>query len=489
MTRQIKTIGDMLGICSRRKWIIITIAASVFITAAVVALSLPKKYRSTATILIEAQEVPSEYVKANISSYADQRIQTINQRIMGSPRLLDIVKRFRLYGARNDRVATEALIERMRSDIKFTPISADLADPRSGRPGQTTIAFSITYEGSDPVVVQQVASELSLLYLAENLKGRDKQSAGTFRFLQEEMVVMEQKVAAIDRRIAVFKQENIDTLPELSQVNVQAYEQVDREIRLLNDQLRAAREKEGNMVSQLTMVEPESNTNHKESLRQLKLVLTDLKSRFSELHPDVKKVRFEIAELENEIKARNDNRQVDNPAYVTLTAQLAGTRSDIDSLRRQIAAMTSKRETYQRRIHSSPHVEEGYKAILLERDTLQQKYNDLAKKTMEASLAHVMEKEQLGERFTLVDPARLPHKPTGPNVPAIILLGLIVGLGAGVSLAVALESFDDSLRLPEELSALSGFIVLATIPDFGAAVEVERNKKSSRLPAPQRFWL
>lgn len=477
MARETKTIKELVEIARRRQWCIIIPTACGLITAGVASWLIPPQYSSTATILIEAQEVPREYVKANISSYADQRIQAINQQIMGAPRLIELIRRFDLYNELKGKVPMETIIEKMRKNIKLTPISAEVVDPRSGSPAQATIAFSISYLGAKPAAVQQVTNELAALYLSENVKGRDKQSAVTYRFLQDEMRAIQENLASIDRRIASFKQQNLDSLPEHAQVNVQSYEEADRQVRLLSDQLRGALEKEETMRSELVAVPAILDSNDKESLRQLKLRLNELKAHFSDEYPDVKKTKMEIEQMEEEMhnRARSESRP-DNPAYVTLTSQLAGVRADVASLKRQIAQMASKRDSYQRRIHASPRVEQGYKAILVERENLQQKHDDLAKKALEANVAHGMEKEQLGERLTLVDPARLPQKPASPNVPAIVLVGFVIGLGSGVGLAAIKESGDDTVRSAEDLSELTGHPVLATIPDIVTAAEKSKKK-------------
>ena len=67
--------------------------------AATVALAvlLPPTYQSTATILIEQQEIPQELVRSTITSFADQRVQVISQRVMTSQNLLQIIDRYNLY--------------------------------------------------------------------------------------------------------------------------------------------------------------------------------------------------------------------------------------------------------------------------------------------------------------------------------------------------------------------------------------------------------
>ena len=187
MEPEVKTIQDLTAILKRRKWALILPALIVFAIAAVVALALPSIYRSTATILIEEQEIPREYVMSMVTSYAEQRIQSSTQRIMSSARLVEIINRFNLYADLRKRWTIEEIIAKMRKDIKFETISADVMDRRTGRPTAATIAFTVSYEGEDPNVVLQVANVLASLYLEENLRIRDEKTAGTSKFIEDEM--------------------------------------------------------------------------------------------------------------------------------------------------------------------------------------------------------------------------------------------------------------------------------------------------------------
>ena len=128
------TLDDYLGILKRRKWSLIVPMIVVFLAAAAVALLLPPIYKSTATILIEEQEIPAEFVMTTVTSYAEQRLQSINQRIMSFTRLLEIINRFDLYQEERDKWTTEEIVAQMREDTQMEPISAEVIDRRSGRP-------------------------------------------------------------------------------------------------------------------------------------------------------------------------------------------------------------------------------------------------------------------------------------------------------------------------------------------------------------------
>lgn len=475
MEQDVKTLGDFVEILKRRKISLIVPAAIVFIAAVVVAFAWPPVYRSTSTILIEEQEIPKDFVMATVTGFAEQRLQTINQRIMSTTRLLDIISRFNLYADMKDRLTVEEIVANMRKDIQFATISADVAERR-------TIAFTLSYAGKRPDVVQQVANILTSLYLEENLKVREQQARGTSRFLEEEAKTVQENLEKIEAKISVFKQKNLNALPELMQVNMQALDRTEREIDHLKDQLRTLKEKESYLQAQLASIPTTESPNQERTLlKELKAKLVQLQSRVSDKYPDVIKTKAEIAELEKRLNSApapaNDQagagkRKVaaadhsDNPAYVTLASQLAGTQADLDSVQRQIKDATRKWENYRQRLAVTPRVDEEFKALLGERNNTQLKYDDLMKKVLEARVAQGLEREQMGERFTLIDPPRLPEKPASPNRPAILLIGFVLAFGVGIGSASLREHLDTSVRSASQVTAVTSVPVLGAIPEI-----------------------
>ena len=223
MQDDLTSIQDLISIIGRRKWSLVLPALLVFAVAVVAACVWPPTYRSISTSLIEEQGIPREFVASSVTGFADQRLQMINQRVMISSKLLEIVKQFNLYPEQRKKKTTEEIIDLMRKDIAFKTISADVVDSRTGRPSAATIAFSLAYDGPVPEIVQRVAGVLTSLYLAENLKVREQQTAGTFKFLDEEARDLKAQLDTIDASISAFKKKNMDALPELLQINLQSH--------------------------------------------------------------------------------------------------------------------------------------------------------------------------------------------------------------------------------------------------------------------------
>ncbi len=487
MDPKVMTMSGYMAIVKRRKWSLILPFIIIFLTAGIIAMSLPSIYKSQSTILIEEQDIPADFVMNTVTSFAEQRLQVIHQRIMSFTRLYEIISRFNLYQELRDNWTSEEIVAKMREDIHLEPISAEINDRRTGRPSTATIAFTLSYEGRNPDTVQRVTDVMTSLFLEENLKVREKQATETSEFLEREMEKVKTKLAELESQMSAFKTGHINELPDLLQVNMQSLNNMESTIARLNEQLRSLKEREGYLQTQLASIpqDIEEEKNDKVRLAELKVQLVYLQTRFSDQYPDVVKAKAEIARLEKRVSSRDDaadnivqsSAMPDNPAYITLASQLSSTQAEIESVKRQMQEVNVSADEYRKRILNTPKVEETYKAIRLELENTQTKYNDLMQKHMEARVAQGLEKDQKGERFSLIDPARRPENPYKPNRLAIILIGLVLGAGAGVGWASLREFTQQGIYDMDSLVSATSFPVLASIPEITTPEEIARKKQ------------
>src|ERR1700722_6923767 len=183
----------------RRRMTFFAAAGVLLALTVLLAVFLPPTYRSTATILIEQQEIPQDLVRSAISSFADQRIQAISQRVMTTQNLLSLIDRYHLYPDLRLTRPREVLMQRMRDDIGMKMISADVIDPRSGHPTQATIAFSVSYQSQSPELALKVANDLTSLYLNENLTSRTHLAEQTTAFFGEEAARQQTRIVELDK--------------------------------------------------------------------------------------------------------------------------------------------------------------------------------------------------------------------------------------------------------------------------------------------------
>jgi len=272
-----------------------------------VALTWPPEFRSTATILVEEQEIPQDLVRSTVTSYADQRIQVIGQQVMTRANLLQIIDKYNIYEKRRKTQTNEEILERMRKDVKIDVVSADVAGGR-----RATIAFTLSYSGENPERTQRVANELVTLYLNENLKIRQQKAEETASFLGTEAQRLEQTIAALEGRLAEFKRRNMGQLPELAQLNMQLREKAETEVADLDRASRLMEQRKFFLENQLAQTDPEERSasasgeripSPAERLRTLRSQYSSLQGVYSESHPDMVRLRQQVQSLEEDVAA------------------------------------------------------------------------------------------------------------------------------------------------------------------------------------------
>ncbi len=287
----------------------LTVAGIGAVLTIVLAIAWPPTYRTGATILIEQQEIPQDLVRSAISSYADQRVQVISQRVMTTQNLMSLIERYNLYPDIRQSKPREVLLQRMRNDIGMKLISADVIDPRSGRPTQATIAFTVTYQNQSPELTLKVANEITSLYLNENLTSRTQMAEQTTAFFSEEAAAQQKLIDEIDKKLADYKAKHQESLPELDQLNWQVSDRTSLELHDVENRISAIDSQLILLRAQLAELNPTSQVYSDTGLRvmgvddrlkALRSELADYKARYAPGHPDIVNTEREIAGLEKE---------------------------------------------------------------------------------------------------------------------------------------------------------------------------------------------
>lgn len=531
-------LKDLKGLIRRRRNIFILTFSSVFLIICAVAFLLPPIYRSEAKIRIEGQQIPQDFVRSTITTYVEERLQQITQQVLSRGRLMVIIGQFDLYPDLKDRFTTEDIINKMRGDIELKTISADIGDREKSREYAATVAFTLSYQGKDPSKVQKVTNALVGLYLEEHSRARERLASTTTDFFRKEEQELKGEIEILENRISEFKKDHIGELPEYNAINLQAVARLERELDQAEMQVRSLQERKMYLEGQLQMVEPltAGAEDPAQRLKDLRLQLISLQSTLSEKHPDIKKLKREISELEVRVessdnylaKARRLNeletqltalkakfgprhpdverlsREVtalseevaelqakqapgqrpavesDNPAYINLVTQIASTEMEIKSLLQEQSKIKASIQDYQRKIEKAPLVEKEYNSLLRDYEGVKKRYDEIMGKLSEATVAQEMEETRRGERFSLIEPPQLPEKPFKPNRIAIFLIGFVLAMGAGTGLAATREYLDESVKTADEISSLTGVPVFSVIPLL-ETTEEKRARRTKRV--------
>ncbi len=518
---QTKDILDYVIAIRKRKAAIFSIFSVVLFFTVSIAFLLPAVYQSGSTILIEQQEIPRELVMSTVTSYAAERIQTIQARVMTRTNLLRIVEKFKLYEDERKFETSEEIVARMQEDVALDVISAEVIDPRTGKPSSATIAFTLSYKGESPEKVQRVANELTTLYLNENLTSRTQKATETSEFFKEEMERLSDQIDELESKVAIFKQQHAHALPELQQLNFGVMQRKEVELTTIDATLRTLEERRFYLSGQLAQLDPGNPAvpGAADRLKVLQAEYATARSKYSNEHPDIIRLKSEIASLEKEtgksnfveaiaeelkllsgelaqkrekytaehpdvvalqekVDALNKElaevknkpaedyykEQPDNPIYITIQSQLAGVESEIKSIKVQRKEVLAKIKEIEGSLYDAPQVERNYLILKRDYENAIVRYQETKAKQMQADVARQLESESKGERFTLIDPAVLPEEPISPNRPAIIFLGFILAFGCGLGFAIVADAISGTVRGARSIQRSLGALPLSIIP-------------------------
>ena len=510
-TRKGAGLDTLLEVWSRRKWL--AILAFAFPLAAGVSLTafLPNIYRSTATVLVDRQQIPETFVQATVTSALETRLHTISQEILSRSRLEALVSRFGLYADLRQRVAAEDVIERMRKDIRLELKGAETRGQR-----EATVAFTISYQGGDPTTVALVTNTLASFYIEENLKARERQAAGTAEFLKVQLGETKKRLDEQEQRVSEFKRRHIGELPQQMEANLGTLERLHTQLRLNADNQTRATERRQALSNQLAEAEsllatpalaapvggsgrpPSRSETIEARLAKSKEELAKLRTRFSDKYPDVVLLAAEISALERELadaESRDPKREEKalpqatplTPYVLRLKEALSEVEGETKVLKGEDKRLRDAIATYQGRIENVPKREQEFRELSRDYESTRELYQSLLKRSEEAQLAESMEQRQKGEQFRVLDPAVPKPKPAAPNRVQLFVIVLLGSLGLAAGAVVLAEKIDTSFHTIDDLRAFSPVPVLVSIPLIVTHTDRRRRRWHLQLGASAAF--
>lgn len=533
MDENFTSLGGYLAVLRRRKMQIIIPALLILLLSMGVAFGLPPVYRSSATIMVEQQEVPTELVESTVTSYAAERIRVITELIMTRSSLLDIIKEYDLYPELRREGNLEEMLYEMRKSIEVTPISAEIIAELTGRLSTTTIAFEVAFESNTPEKAQKVADKLVSLYLKNNSRLRAQSAESTTKFLAGETERLSKEIVKLEEKIAAYKEKNIGQLPQLFEVNLKLMEQAESKLNAIQYEVDSLEERKAALQAQLWGAEPYLGTSPQAHLRELKTALLDAKARYAPKHPDVVRLERKVSVLEEELGGVNTTGQLQqkiaqvsaklaevrrkyseqhpdvsrleqalaslksqssqalpeevneikatNPAYISLQSQLKTIDIRLKSERDKQRELQERTAEYQNRIEQMPQVEQKGFALKRNYDNAVQKYRELKEKQLRAETASQLERENKGESFSVLNSPMLPQSPYRPNRIAILIIGMFFSFTSGISYAGFSEYFDTSVRGAKGVKSVLKTPPLAAIPYIQNKADLQYQQKKKLI--------
>ncbi len=481
------TVDDILAMTRRRIWIIAAPVLLLGLATAGVLDALPNRYRSSTLIMVVPQRVPESYVRATVTTRIEDRLQAISQQLLSRTRLERIIRDYGLYERARQTAPMEDVVQRMRADIQVRMVKGD--------------AFSVSYDAEVPIIAQKVTERLASLFIEESLRDREVLAEATNEFLETQLADARRRLVDQEQQVEQYRERNSGALPSQLQSNMQVVQNLQTQLQGLVDSTN--RDRDRRLVLERTVIEIESaaavpaaaapgeapqDGSPEARLGALRQSLANMETRFKPQHPDIISTKQLIRDLEAEVAARSEMVPGLKPVVQLMDPaqrkRLESLRAEMLMIDLQIADKEQRRRRladqighYDQRIAAVPARESELASLTRDYETLQKVYADLLSKREQSKVAANLERRQIGEHFSVLDPARLPETPFSPNRPLLLLAGLAAGLALGLALAGWLEFRDTSLRSETDITAALQLPMLAVVP----VIRTARERRSRRV--------
>lgn len=464
--------SDFLNIARRHFRTLLTIFVTCVGLAVVLAFTLPAVYRSSATILIDVADVKD--LPTTTGGYIDAQLEKVERLAQSDDNLWQLIEKYNLYEQYRGKDDRKDIIDRMRLNIEREIESFETVNPHQQKGSSAgTFMFTVSFKGSDAESTRDVTRDLANLYVQENAISRSEKAKDVTRFLEQVVSDLKVSVEQLAARFTSFKKDNVNSLPEQENTNREFLEKAEYDLAIVKENILGWSTRKRQIESEIA-VSRSGDVSIKESLAELRTQLTEARTRYSELHPDVRKLKAEIAAMEDQIRSgrgnelilrENENQRASQKAAnINRRAALAEVNQNLRSAQLSQQQLEEKIAEYEGRLVNAPTIGLEYEKLNRELDEATKNYQQMKDKLMEARLAEQVEKEAKGERYTIHKNAGLPTAPASPNIPILIALGIVLGLGLCFGYVALVSLFDRKIYGSAGVSSLFDAPPLAVIP-------------------------
>lgn len=457
----------------RRRWWGLLIAWIFCIAGWLVVSTLPNRYNAEARVYVDTDSLLRPLLTGlTVSPNIDQQIAVMQRTLLSRPMLEQLARMTDLDLLVNSPIEREEMITSLTARIAI-------------RPQALRNFFSISFTDPEPQTAHRVVQSLLTLFVETNLgvNRRDMQTAQGF--LDTQIKEYERRLQEAERRLAEFKQVNIDRLPQSGSFAATAAALTAQRQQLARD-LESARIRRENVRRQLAttpqflqvdttpqiVIGGTAETNPLLArIQEQERNLDQLLLRFTAQHPDVIATRRIIEQLkkqhEEEEKvaaSRNadraagrpvtDNRPratVPNPLYDQLRLRLVEEENNVQTMEQRLRETDVEVEKQRSIARSVPEVEAEYANLNRDYGIIRKNYEELLSRRETSRISQAVDDKRDTVQFRVIDPPRVPTIPSFPNrilfMAGVLGVGIVAGIGFALGLSLLSDAFPNTARL------------------------------------------
>jgi uncharacterized protein involved in exopolysaccharide biosynthesis len=510
----------------RRRGLLFAVALPILGVALALAIGLPDIFVSTGLITFRdatvSGQLPTDKERATREkSYMDEYVRSLSESVMSPPSLVKLVKAVPQVAAPGEEIGDT--LKNIARKTRVETVKVPVLDPDSSRERVIISAFTVEYDSRDPDTALKAATWLTNAFLGASRANLQVRANASAQFYAAQAEQYRKEIATLEQKLAAFKAKNFGNLPELTDLNLNLMDRMQRDLDdteqqqrtlsqekiFLEQQLIQARNA-GMDEGMLAQLQAEYNKklatydeNHPDMIglrRQIdtlkagggavdslslaaqlqaqKQILAQARQRYSEDHPDVKRIERQIKSLETRMTAGETSagNPVGSPAVVQLKTQINALDNQMAGLERRRADLHTKLDNMQQRVEATPQTEREYKTMTRDLDLAHTKYDDINKSMMDSQLTSAAIASGRSDELSLVQAPSLAASPAKPKRIAIAAIGVMLAIILSLTSVVVAESVDQTVRGSRDIRHVLDLAPLGVIPQIQDAVTARRQR-------------
>jgi len=477
---------DYTSVLRRRKWWFIGPLAASIVIGGLLAMLLPRTYKSEAEIGVLAPSLSPELLRGVSSLNASDRQRAVSQQLLSRNVLERVV--------REEQMSPSKPVEETAAKLRLV-VEKNIEVPLPiGRPTAASReagieSFRLGYVDKSPERAQRIANRLATVFVEENSATVTRRFENTSEVLAQQLQASQERLTKLQEQLRTKKEAFMGRLPDQMPANIQMVnglrqqlESISMELRGEQDRLRMVEGqldamRQGIGTSGLTATSAAFIQSSQARVHLLQQQLEQARAAgYTDAHPEIIRINGEMAEARKESNTpqQNPNNResvlMADPLYRQKLTERDASRLRIAGLTREAQTARTQIASYQSRVESAPMVEQELAALQQAHDLEKASYSDLTGKHQAAVMAEDLARKQGGERFSILYPASMPTRPLSPDILRLMLLAIAAGLALGVAAVIGREFLDRSVHDARALQTEFEVPVLGEIPRIHAAV-------------------
>jgi polysaccharide chain length determinant protein (PEP-CTERM system associated) len=212
-------------------------------------------------------------------------------------------------------------------------------------------------------------------------------------------------------------------------------------------------------------------------IRTLGQKLDDLRTTYTEQHPDIVAIVRIIGQLKEQKKAEAEQKQAEamlsgplpraaqarGPLYEQLTLSLTTAEANVAALRTRVAEYNQRYAELQAAANAMPQVEAEYTQLTRDYEVNKTRYDALLERRESAQISGDMEASDAAMGFRVIDPPQVPLAPSAPNRPLLMTQVLFAALAGGLGFAFLISQIRPTITDERRLREVTGLQVFGTV--------------------------